>query len=905
MKMKKIYLLTVLYYFFSLIVTHAQYVGITGGTSTQINLSASGSPANYGNYVDNEIRPYGYAYKIIYVYQDFWITGFNTSVNLDAATLYYKTNSSTFGTADDVTWSTLTGTITAVTSSDNDRATFTFDLNSLTSLVGTEIMYYIRFTESGTNYYGFVGSTSPYTTPPTSQSQTYKLKFNPEKTYHTIRIDGSVTDDWYDTETRILSRSNNTTGNTFDITWDETYIYFLVNQGFTASSGDRICFGFDLNPGSEGNANGTTSNFGGATFPDNYRPDIIFRARGTGSSTWENDRGVANGSNGWTYTSNIGNSTASDMQSASGTNTSKLEVRIKRSAIGSFTSLGVFAWFANSSDTRYDSYPYGNGSSGTVMNIQYGVTSVGTGVSPLDDGYYDAQYETTSGTFDIFGIQTYRNLMISGNGGTTRVGALLTVNGDLTIESNAILSQGTNTAALQVNGDVNVSGTLILSSNVGGDLKIGGDFMINTGATLTHNSREIVMNGSNAQTVGGTITSFPSIGYFAVENSSSSQMVTISKPFTINTRLRLDNGILSSDATNFITLGSSATVTRTTSSTENYVDGYLAKIIDANTSFDFPVGDNGAYQPISITTNSGSTATTFKATYINSPYTNTTSLDAGLHHVSILEYWILDRTSGDRGGAVTLAWNTASDVNGNGLCNLSELRVCRFDGTQWVSAGNASTTGTCTGSGTITSTNVTSFSPFTLGSTTTNNPLPVTLSYFKGERFKDQVLLTWQTTSEFQNEGFEVQKSINGIDFEKIGFVQGKGTTKVKSDYSFTVIENDDAYFRLKQLNTDGKFEYSNIIYVSRNQYRENVLNIYPNPSISFVNLDWKGEKEYSESASLSLFNQLGQKLWQQEGSLRQIEQDFNRKLHSFEKGMYFIKAVCLDKEFTFKWIKN
>jgi hypothetical protein len=592
------------------------------------------------------------------------------------------------------------------------------------------------------------------------------------------------------------------------------------------------------------------------------------------------------------------------MQSVASSNTSKLEVRIKRSAIGTFTSLGVYTWFSNSSDVRYDSYPHGNGASG-IMNINYGIEELNSGLSPLDSGYFDAQYETTSGTFDIFGTSTYRNLMISGNGGTTRVNALTTVNGDLTIEANAILSQNTNTAALQVNGDVNVNGTLTLSSASGGDLKVGGDFMINSGATLTHNTREIVMNGGGAQTVGGSISSFPSIDYFAIDNSSDSQMVAISKPFTVNTRLRLNNGIISSDETNFITLGSSATVQRTSSTTENYIDGYLAKIYTSNASFEFPVGAGGAYQPITMETNSGSSSTTFKASYINSPYSNTDDLETGIDHVSILEHWMLDRATGDRGGAVTLSWNTDSDVNGNNLCELDELIVCRYNGTKWINAGNAGTSGSCTGSGAITSNNVTSFSPFTLGSTTSNNPLPVTLTFFKGERLKDQVLLSWQTATEYQNKGFEIQKSTNGFEFEQIGFVEGHGTSKIKNDYSFTTSEKGDAYFRLKQIDLEGENEFSEVIFVSGNQEFTDLLSIYPNPSTSLVNFKWEGKAETVESTSLKLYNKLGQKIWRMDGNLTQIEESFNQQLPILQEGLYFIKVFCSDKEFTIKWMKK
>ena len=115
--------------------------------------------------------------------------------------------------------------------------------------------------------------------------------------------------------------------------------------------------------------------------------------------------------------------------------------------------------------------------------------------------------------------------------------------------------------------------------------------------------------------------------------------------------------------------------------------------------------------------------------------------------------------------------------------------------------------------------------------------LPVELTYFKGENIDNQNKLTWQTASEQNNKGFYIERSENGTDWEAIGFVQGNGTTTEVSNYEF--VDNLDFpslqdleslnYYRLKQTDFDGKYEYSNIIQLAiRNP--QLVTCIFPNP---------------------------------------------------------------------------
>ncbi|MBK7958341.1 MAG: hypothetical protein IPK03_09595 [Bacteroidetes bacterium] len=79
--------------------------------------------------------------------------------------------------------------------------------------------------------------------------------------------------------------------------------------------------------------------------------------------------------------------------------------------------------------------------------------------------------------------------------------------------------------------------------------------------------------------------------------------------------------------------------------------------------------------------------------------------------------------------------------------------------------------------------------------------------------------LNWITSSEKNNEKFDIERSANGIDYAKIGEVKGSGNSIIQRKYRFDDLKLDDApihYYRLKQVDFDGQFEYSKIIAISQ-----------------------------------------------------------------------------------------
>jgi hypothetical protein len=101
------------------------------------------------------------------------------------------------------------------------------------------------------------------------------------------------------------------------------------------------------------------------------------------------------------------------------------------------------------------------------------------------------------------------------------------------------------------------------------------------------------------------------------------------------------------------------------------------------------------------------------------------------------------------------------------------------------------------------------------GSGTTSTILPIELVAFEAKTASNGSLLSWTTASEKNNQGFDIERSLDGTDFQKIAFVKGAGTTNSVQQYTYTDASVQSiTYYRLKQVDTDGKFEYSKVVSV-------------------------------------------------------------------------------------------
>jgi hypothetical protein len=162
--------------------------------------------------------------------------------------------------------------------------------------------------------------------------------------------------------------------------------------------------------------------------------------------------------------------------------------------------------------------------------------------------------------------------------------------------------------------------------------------------------------------------------------------------------------------------------------------------------------------------------------------------------------------------------------------------------------------------------------------------LPIELTKFNATQTdKFQSTLTWQTASERNNQGFQVEKSLDGSVFKSIGFVKGVGNSNVSNDYDFR--DNDfskSAYFRLKQIDFDGKYSYSPTVYVEKSQVGKVKTLVYPNPSLGKFYVD-----HATEIKNITVFNLMGQAVFNQNvNEAERTEIDIS----NLASGLYFVR---------------
>ncbi len=281
--------------------------------------------------------------------------------------------------------------------------------------------------------------------------------------------------------------------------------------------------------------------------------------------------------------------------------------------------------------------------------------------------------------------------------------------------------------------------------------------------------------------------------------------LTLGEEMTIDASLILSSGIIYLGNYN-LTLGGSATVSGTPSETNMIVTngtGELRKIFNSAVSFTFPVGDNSGtaeYSPVTLNFTSGSfTSPAYVGIKVeNSMFTSNQSVDNYLNR-----YWSITQ-SGITSFSCNLTFQyLIADIAGSE----SSIYCGKYSNNAWTlldksDAVNHRLMGF-----------VTQFGDFTGGE---EDVLPVNLSYFNSSVSSRNVTLNWQTSSENNNAGFEVQRksiehgTVNGEQWKNIGFIDGNGNTSKPAAYTFEDrnLLTGKYKYRLKQMDYNGNFEY-------------------------------------------------------------------------------------------------
>ncbi|HMK05667.1 MAG TPA: T9SS type A sorting domain-containing protein, partial [Ferruginibacter sp.] len=200
--------------------------------------------------------------------------------------------------------------------------------------------------------------------------------------------------------------------------------------------------------------------------------------------------------------------------------------------------------------------------------------------------------------------------------------------------------------------------------------------------------------------------------------------------------------------------------------------------------------------------------------------------------------------------------------------------------------------------------NNTGFSGFGVGVPSAASPLPVTIVYFNGYQKNNYGVLEWRTTSEYNNKGFEIEKSYDGINFSKIGFVDGAGTSTAIHNYLFTdkTKLTSIQYYRLKQVDIDARITYSNTVVLKSNSGLVLDLLSVTNPFNTTINILFT--KPVTQKMSIELFDISGKKVYaaiKEPGNLSFIEFQVDARLN---KGNYILKLKTGEDQFVRKLVK-
>ncbi len=176
--------------------------------------------------------------------------------------------------------------------------------------------------------------------------------------------------------------------------------------------------------------------------------------------------------------------------------------------------------------------------------------------------------------------------------------------------------------------------------------------------------------------------------------------------------------------------------------------------------------------------------------------------------------------------------------------------------------------------------------------------LPVSLTSFTATNTGKSVLLNWQTANELNNNYFAVERSTNGLSFQQIAAVKSKGNSSQTQQYSYEDFNfsTGQNYYRLKQVDNDGKFAYSKI--VSVDLVTATAIRLYPNPVKNILTVEGLNP---SANTRLSIFDISGKALQQ----LNTTGRSYTYNLQQLPAGSYYLKVEAGGKVTTLKFVKE
>jgi len=321
-----------------------------------------------------------------------------------------------------------------------------------------------------------------------------------------------------------------------------------------------------------------------------------------------------------------------------------------------------------------------------------------------------------------------------------------------------------------------------------------------------------------------------------------------------------------------------------------------------NSTFEWKISDNDAgeftvpfidtsniYLPVSLKFNNTAPISTIKFStwYDSDVSTEEPVVFITTHAQALNQFWRIEGLNKET--EVTLFYNQV-DVNNNGL-DESLLVPIRWnsDVTNWYD--KTYTSSVDTNSNSVTFNSITSDDFYTFWALQESGAvgLPVKLVYFKSNCNLSKV--NWLTATEINNDYFVLEGSNNGLVWSNIGKIIGGGNVSVETYYEYDVSESPWNYYRLKQVDYDGAFEYSNII-TGCNSSKITEIKLFPNPN------DGRFLITHDSEYTFEIYDILGKMVW------NNISNEINFDLRSLNLGEYIVKMYNSERNMNLKFVK-
>lgn len=408
---------------------------------------------------------------------------------------------------------------------------------------------------------------------------------------------------------------------------------------------------------------------------------------------------------------------------------------------------------------------------------------------------------------------------------------------DLIILPDGVLNAGT----FQVSGSggVNIQGKLVTahSSGLTGTLVNSGTKTIGVNSTVEYNSAAPQLFTSP----------FPGATYGNVIISGGGTK-TLSGDATIGSQLFLVNGLFELNTNNLL-LNSTTLPTIPVYSSASYIvtngTGTLQQNIQDAGTYVFPVGTATALEEASISFAAPLSSLNRLAARFISGFGGDNGLPLAetgdnLTHTSVGGYWNISSSTpvADLYTATFRAKAFSDIIDYTKLHLLKRTNVA----SPWTLNGTHVTTTGSNALAILQRTGMSGFSDFAVSGQPAVS-LPVTITSFSGYKEGTNNLLKWTTASESDNRGFEVQRSVDGINYSAVGFVNSlalNGNSSVQLNYTFTDNNppGDKQYYRLRQEDLNGQSKLSSVVLIRGSQPAGLTLSgLFPNPAKRNMNV--------------------------------------------------------------------